>query len=111
MVEILQSQIAADRSGSRPTSRSDSRKILQKKKPQPAPKEPQSSPRRSSTNPVPKEPAHRNSCGISPDDVSAPPPAAPALCYFDRITQRSIFDDPLDDFPALRRFLNPSSPI
>jgi hypothetical protein len=86
MVEILESQIAADRAGSRPTSRPDSRKILQKKKPKPQP------------------PVHA-SCGISPEGVKAET-QAPSLCYFDRLTQRSVFDDPLDDFPDLRRLLH-----
>jgi hypothetical protein len=40
------------------------------------------------------------------DAPEIPPPAATGFSYFDRLTQRSIFDDPLDDFPAIRRLLN-----
>jgi hypothetical protein len=105
IVEILESQIAADRASSRPGSgrdsragsRSDSRRILQKKKPQSAAEGPL---RRARPKPAP---AARSSCGISAGPQPAPPP--PALCYFDRLAQASVFDDPLCDFPELRRLL------
>jgi hypothetical protein len=47
------------------------------------------------------------SCGCDAPEISPPTPTG--FSYFDKLTQRSIFDDPLDDFPALRKLLNQQS--
>ena len=89
-VEVLQNQIAEDRAKAAPGSRSGERRTIKKKAPEPA-----------------KKTYATTECGTEPDDVGVSPepvkPMAPtAFSYFDRLTERSIFDDPLKDFPNLR---------
>jgi hypothetical protein len=106
IMEMLQSQIAEGRASSRPNSRSESRKVIPKKKQTDKP--PAQSPRIREKDvaddpcPGPKRPM--GSCGC--DAPQIPPLTGTGFSYFDKLTERNIFDNPLNDFPALRKLLH-----
>jgi hypothetical protein len=96
IAEILQSQIAEERATAKASSRAENRRVVPKKKP---PQE--MSPTRA------LEPKYATS-EVSTEPFSSPakPLEPTAFSYFDRITHRDIMDDPLADFPQLRRLLD-----
>jgi hypothetical protein len=96
IAEILQSQIAEERATAKASSRAENRRVVPKKKPQQ-----EMSPTRLA------EPEY-GTCEVStePFDSPAIPREPTAFSYFDRITHRDIMDDPLADFPGLRRILD-----
>lgn len=115
IIEILQTQINEERTQqARPSSRTQSdRKVITKKKQKPvAPVEPSQPKTQSPPRPKPRYATTETVTEESHTEmsVSAPeikPLAASGFSYFDRLTERSIFDDPLKDFPELRKHLEP----
>ena len=114
IIEMLQTQIDEERTKqARPSSRTQpDRKIITKKKQKPAeptqPKTqspPRPKPRYATTETVTGETTTTETSVSAPDHIK--PLAATGFSYFDRLTERSIFDDPLKDFPGLRKHLDP----
>lgn len=93
-VEVLQSQIEEQRAQGNLGSRSSDRRTI-KKKPAPEPQK-----KTYATSECETEPA-RGDSGVGAPEVR--PMAPTAFSYFDRLTERSIFDDPLKDFPKLQK--------